>query len=422
MSDARDAGEHLSLDSHRAQYFEKQSKAQATRIIDLEAKIAYLETKVEHLEGCLERERALQHSEMAARQHVSGARHEQQDTLSASSDFAPARFSGHEVPSAPSQRSLKHAPSSEPPLFENLLSPAETSETGNLKKKAKLEKNVSLWSSFRTLAEVASHDCFPPAAHESSRAQTTQGTHPHGSGSVGFSKSSTIETPNDAAITSRFSNIESLPIPHLPRHIRDFKVTRNDLTNDPWRVPPTQICQQSATGRNCMFVGLSVAPYAPRQPGKPGLLFTIGKVPDWDVDSLQTTFASVSSVTLENGKMPKSKHVYLGEYHVTRASPLSPAEFSVLAPKVKDQMVSYVMNFNEFASIRWRVVPAFCKSKGSRKLENTEVREAREMVMRAYEEGTEASATMSLSGDNGMRLTSNRLSENICVEHEVRGV
>ncbi|KAL7284544.1 hypothetical protein ACG7TL_001836 [Trametes sanguinea] len=131
-------GEPVSFDSHRAKYFERQSKAQAATIIDLEAKIAYLEVKVEHLDGCLQRERARNHLGISPDAPP-------MDSPRASSDATSSRYDtvAFSSSSQESKLTLKRPASPEPALF-TILPSSLKKKLANPEKKMKTEHKSQL--------------------------------------------------------------------------------------------------------------------------------------------------------------------------------------------------------------------------------------------------------------------------------------
>ncbi|OSD00656.1 hypothetical protein PYCCODRAFT_676381 [Trametes coccinea BRFM310] len=167
--------------------------------------------------------------------------------------------------------------------------------------------------------------------------------------------------------------------------------TRIELKNSPWRVPLKKNLWQSPTGRNFVFLGQDFQPYLPSQPGQPGLLLAVGETPPVENPTvLQSVFAGVRPETgSESGIMPGRKFVYLGDYQMTPASPLSVAEYHTLTSTVREHYVWRVIISKDHVGIRERVAPHLCKPRSCKsRFKGADKPAAARAVRKAYERGS----------------------------------
>ncbi|KAI9068639.1 hypothetical protein FKP32DRAFT_1587482 [Trametes sanguinea] len=313
--------------AHRTKYFERQSKEQATRIIDLEAKVAYLEAKVQHLEECLERERAKQEPPAAA-------------------ESSPPSPSQHPA-SIPYRHELdvgsKRPASPEPPLFENRL-PSLRSPLDNPAKKIKLEQSTSPQRPIEVLPSMM--------AGPSRRGMEQPETH---------HTRTTDTSSSQSRIGERMAAVPWLPLPrlrNLPPHLQDFTVDRRDLCKRPLFISSKLRFTRNGRGRNFIFLDTDHSPLCPAQPGAPGLLFSVSNTPQWR-SGLQSVF---TTSRLGNTSPSKMKYLYVGEYRLRLALPLSAAEYATLSLESKKTHAWSILRDRDYEQVQQRLVPDFRKA------------------------------------------------------------
>ncbi|KAL7284542.1 hypothetical protein ACG7TL_001834 [Trametes sanguinea] len=300
VMDTYTGDESLSLNAHRAKYFEKQSKAQATKIIDLEAKVAYLEAQLEHLQG----------RSVLVRGRV-------KETFEPSRDDV---LTGSKRPASP-----------EPPLFENRL-PSSTFNAGNPKKKAK--SSLQEWGlSASYAAEGSAH--VPAVQSRAADSHSAQMLH--------------------LKMEERMAGLPWFPAPHLSQPLQDMVIKRKDLNKQPLSISAQRRFCRGNSGRSCIFVDAIHSPHSPTRIGEPGLLFSASDGPQWQTGS-QSIFAA-----LQKGSKAPSKgthYVYVGEYQLCHALPLSVEEYRSLPGQTKEvHAIPILSGAKGFENLRARLIP-----------------------------------------------------------------
>ncbi|KAI0330027.1 hypothetical protein GY45DRAFT_1435000 [Cubamyces sp. BRFM 1775] len=347
----------------RARHYEAQLKAQAARIIELEAKVAYLEKCLREANANMAGTALVLNAEPSSRTiRASASLH--QAAEESCDMIGPSSSTGVSQPISKPATSIPSTGSAEAPII-----PLVVEDSDN-------------------------DDVPPPQPAESSRAQV-----PSSTPQVSVQSMSALElqteivpesVPHDPTrIQDRLVGIPRfiIPVPNSP--VERFLVTKKGKNNFPSLSVPLR---ELLASRNYILPKLAFNPYLPPEPGCPGLLYQAHDRSKWEPGD-QTVF-----IWLDYGLLR-----YVGEYSLELDGPMSKEEYQSWSPELKKAWAISILTMSAFRDIRTRIllgqqlgrrpngkeVMASVRSRRFDNLEGVAKSNARAAIINAYERGNE---------------------------------